>query len=110
MSTRRNFVKQTATLGAGIALAPQLTFGNTNIKKEKLNIGLVGVGLRGINHLNNLLTRDDCNIVAICDIDPKRISIAQDLIIAKGHKKAQVFGKPSYFFRGMGRTSSLIFQ
>ena len=26
MSSRRNFVKQTATLGAGIALAPQLTF------------------------------------------------------------------------------------
>ena len=88
MSTRRNFVKKTAALGVGIALAPQLTFGTTNAKKEKLNIGLIGVGLRGTNHLNNLLSRDDCNIIAICDIDPKRISIAQDLILGKEQKKA----------------------
>ena len=60
-------------MGAGIALAPQLTFGNTNSTKEILNIGLIGVGLRGTNHLNNLLSRDDCNITAICDIDDKRI-------------------------------------
>lgn len=90
MSTRRNFVKQTGALGVGIALAPQLTFGTTITTKEKLNVGLIGVGLRGTNHLNNLLTRDDCNIIAICDINPKRISIAQDLILGKGQKKAQV--------------------
>ena len=34
MSSRRNFVKQTAALGAGIALAPQLTFGSSSIKKN----------------------------------------------------------------------------
>ncbi|RZP11454.1 MAG: twin-arginine translocation signal domain-containing protein, partial [Flavobacteriales bacterium] len=92
MSSRRNFVKQTAALGAGIALAPQLTFGSSSIKKT-LNIGLIGVGLRGINHLNNLLLRDDCKVTAICDIDSKRISIAQDLITKKSQNKAKVFGK-----------------
>jgi predicted dehydrogenase len=101
MSTRRNFVKQTAALGVGIALAPQLTFGNTITTKEKLNVGLIGVGLRGTNHLNNLLTRDDCNIIAICDIDPKRISIAQDLILGKEQKKAQIFGKYDYDYRNL---------
>ena len=101
MSTRRNFVKQTAALGAGIALAPQLTFGNTNSTKEILNVGLIGVGLRGTNHLNNLLSREDCNIIAICDIDEKRISIAQDLITKKGQKKAQVFGKYDYDYRNL---------
>ncbi len=101
MSTRRNFVKKTAALGVGIALAPQLTFGTTNAKKEKLNIGLIGVGLRGTNHLNNLLSRDDCNIIAICDIDPKRISIAQDLITGKGQKKAAIFGKYDYDYRNL---------
>jgi predicted dehydrogenase len=101
MSTRRNFVKKTASFGAGIALSPQLTFGNINIKKEKLNIGLIGVGLRGTNHLNNLLSRVDCNITAICDIDPKRISIAQDLIIGKGQEKATVFGKYDYDYRNL---------
>ena len=101
MSTRRNFVKQTAALGAGIALAPQLTFANTNTTKEKLNVGLIGVGLRGTNHLNNLLNRDDCNITAICDIDQKRIAIAQEIITEKGQKKAQVFGKYDYDYRNL---------
>ena len=100
MSSRRNFVKQTATLGAGIALAPQLTFGSTSIK-EKLNIGLIGVGLRGTNHLNNLLLRDDCKVTAICDIDSKRISIAQDLISKRGENKPAVFGKYDYDYRNL---------
>ena len=100
MSSRRNFVKQTAALGAGIALAPQLTFGSSSIKKT-LNIGLIGVGLRGINHLNNLLLRDDCKVTAICDIDSKRISIAQDLITKKNQNKAKVFGKYDYDYRNL---------
>ncbi len=101
MSSRRNFVKQTAALGAGIALAPQLTFGINTSVKEKLNIGLIGVGLRGINHLNNLLLRDDCNVTAICDIDPRRISIAQEIIAKKGQKKAEIFGKYDYDYRNL---------
>ena len=68
MSTRRNFIQKTAILGAGITLAPQLTFGaGINTSKDKLNIGLIGVGLRGTNHLTNLLLRDDCNSIAISD-------------------------------------------
>ena len=101
MSSRRNFVKKTTSLGLGITLSPYLTFGNNKTKKEKLNIGLIGVGIRGTNHLNNLLSRVDCNIIAICDIDPKRISITQDLIIAKGRKKAKVFGKHDYDYRNL---------
>ncbi len=102
MSTRRNFIQKTAIIGAGIALAPQLTFGKgINSKKEKLNIGLIGVGLRGTNHLTNLLLRDDCNVVAICDIDNRRINIAQDLIVKHGQEKAQVFGKYDYDYRNL---------
>jgi len=68
---------------------------------KKLKIGLIGVGVRGTNHLNNLLSRVDCNIIAICDIDPKRISIAQGLIIGKGQEKSTVFGKYDYDYRNL---------
>jgi len=70
-------------------------------KMKKLKIGLIGVGVRGTNHLNNLLSRVDCNIIAICDIDPKRISIAQGLIIGKGQEKSTVFGKYDYDYRNL---------
>ena len=54
MSSRRDFVKKTALIGTGLALAPGLSFGSTlNYSKDPLKIGLIGVGLRGTNHLNN---------------------------------------------------------
>lgn len=100
MGTRRDFVRQTAIVGTGIALAPQLTFGaGFNSNKEKLNIGLIGVGLRGTNHLNNVLLRDDVNVVAICDIDERRNAIALDMIEQAGHKKPKVFNQNEYAYR-----------
>ena len=100
MNTRRNFIKKTAIVGAGIALAPSLTFGK-NKSAQKLKVGMIGVGLRGTNHLNNVLNRDDVLVTAICDIDPKRITIALDKIEKAGQKKPEVFGKYDYDYRNL---------
>ncbi len=102
MSSRRDFVKKSAIIGAGITLAPQFTFAeNFSTTKEKLNIALIGVGLRGTNHLENILFRDDCHVVAICDIDDRRNTIALDLISKAGKSKPQVFGKDEYDYRNL---------
>lgn len=92
MNSRRTFIKKSAIAGAGITLAPNLSFGiGRDFTKEKLNVGLIGVGLRGTNHLNNVLNRDDVLVTAICDIDPRRIDIALKLIDDAGEKKPKVF-------------------
>ncbi len=102
MSSRRDFVKKTAIAGAGITLAPQLTFGKElSSSKEKLNVGLIGVGLRGTNHLNNVLLRDDVNVVAICDIDERRNVIALEMIKKFGQKKPKVFAKDEYDYKNL---------
>ena len=102
MSTRRNFIKKSTIAGAGVAMLPNLTFGITaNNKKEKLKVGMIGVGLRGTNHLNNVLLRDDVLITAICDIDSNRISIALDKIKKAGQQKPQVFGSSDYDYRNL---------
>ncbi|RXG28515.1 Gfo/Idh/MocA family oxidoreductase [Leeuwenhoekiella palythoae] len=94
MNSRRTFIKGTAVVGAGISLAPHLVFPlNAKPLAEKLKLGFIGVGLRGTNHLNNAMRRTDTEITAICDIDPKRIEIALDLIQKDGRKKPLVFGK-----------------
>ena len=59
MSTRRNFIKKTAIAGTAIAMAPNIAFGLSN-KDHKLNVGIIGVGLRGTNHLDNLLKKRGC--------------------------------------------------
>ena len=100
MSTRRTFIKKTAIVGAGIALSPNLSFG-ANKKQQKLKIGMIGVGLRGTNHLNNVLNREDVLVTAICDIDPRRIKIALDLIDKKGEDKPAVFGNSDHDYKNL---------
>ena len=48
MKSRRDFVKTSTMLGAGLVLAPSMSFGMSNSTKEKLNIALIGVGLKQI--------------------------------------------------------------
>jgi predicted dehydrogenase len=92
MENRRNFVKKTAAMGIGISVAPELLFANNN-SEEKLKVGLIGVGLRGTNHLQNLLLREDVVVTAICDVDQARIAIALDKIAESKQKKPLVFDK-----------------
>ncbi len=102
MSSRRHFIKQSAIAGAGISMVPNLTFGmNNNNAKDVLKVGMIGVGLRGTNHLNNVLQRDDVLVTAICDIDPRRVTIALDHISKAGKKKPEVFSKDELDYRNL---------
>ncbi|MGY8885747.1 MAG: Gfo/Idh/MocA family protein [Flavobacteriales bacterium] len=108
MSSRRDFVKKTAIIGAGITIAPSLTFGNNSeSSKDRLNVAFIGVGLRGTNHLNNVLLREDVNVVAICDIDERRNTIALEMIAKAGQKKPKVFGENDYDYRNMLKLSKI---
>lgn len=100
MNSRRNFIKKSAIVGAGIAMTPELTFVMKK-NQDKLNVALIGVGLRGTNHLDNVLLRDDVLVTAICDIDPVRIKIALDRIDKAGQKKPQVFGNSDLDYRNL---------
>ena len=92
--SRRHFIKNSAIAGIGISLYPDLSFGTNQLKNaEKLNIGLIGLGLRGTNHLKNLLQREDIEITAICDIDSMRNELALNLIKSKTKIMPEVFDK-----------------
>ncbi|TDU43022.1 secreted protein [Gelidibacter sediminis] len=95
MGSRRDFVKKTALAGAGLFMLPNLSFGGImgEASGQKLKMAFIGVGLRGVNHLNNALLRKDTEITAICDVDPARIEIALKMIKDAGFPKPQVFSK-----------------
>lgn len=97
---RRDFIKTAAIAGAGLAVAPSISLGNP-LKNSKLRMGFIGVGLRGEWHLTNSLNRNDIEVVAICDTDPKRLEIAQKHIAEAGAKKALEFGKNQYDYRNL---------
>jgi len=100
MATRRSFIKNTSMAGAGLFAVPSFA-SKLYSASDKLNVALIGVGLRGTNHLENLLLRNDVNVVAICDIDSKRIMIAKELIAKAGAKMPKVFGATDYDYKNL---------
>ncbi len=76
---RRKFIKTTTAAGVGLSLMgfPNLVTGKDD---RKVRMALIGVGLRGRNHLHLLLQRTDTEVVAICDIDPEALAKARDMI------------------------------
>lgn len=90
MASRRNFIKNTSLAGMGLFTVPGFAR-NSFSAADKLNVGLIGVGLRGTNHLQNLLLRKDVNVTAICDVDVERITIAKKHIADAKGRAPKVF-------------------
>ena len=103
---RRNFIAQTALYASSTALLPNINFG-INTQQAKVRLGFIGVGLRGQNHLEMAMYRQDVEIVAICDIDPKAIAIAQKLISDKGRPAAAVYAKGDHDFENLAKRSDI---
>src|SRR5690606_34002344 len=86
---RRKFIRDTAAAGLGLSLlqTPAKMFAAE--KKAKVRIGLIGVGARGLGHLDLCLRRDDVEVVAIADPDTQyTLPIAREYIAkAYGAKK-----------------------
>ncbi len=102
MNKRREFIKKTSVLGAGILVTPAISpnfFGD--FESQKLNVGLIGVGERGTNHLSNLLLRKDVNVTAICDIDANRLDAAKARMAKAGKKAPKTFGNSDYDYRNL---------
>src|SRR5690606_34847192 len=85
---RKDFLKTTAVFGAGLAFLPANAIFPG---KEKVRIGLIGVGLRGQNHLDLLSRRSDTIVQAICDIDERMLEASDKLITRSGKQKPVVY-------------------
>lgn len=70
--TRRHFLTTSATLGAGIFVAP--AFLRAQAPNEKLNIAVIGSAGKGLDNLGKFMGH---NYVALCDVDSKGIDRAK---------------------------------
>ena len=86
---RRQFIVGVAGLVAS-SVAEAGPRGVRRVRREKLKLGILGVGMRGQVHLAELLRRDDVAITAICDIDPFMIERALALVEKAGQPKPAV--------------------
>jgi predicted dehydrogenase len=108
-TNRRNFLRLSSLAGLGMAM-PKETHATTPIAvpiigrgkpKDKLKVGLIGVGMRGRNHLDLFLRRSDCEVAAICDIDPGALAESQKMIAVANRSKAMEYGKDEHDYHRM---------
>lgn len=75
---------------ASFAVLPSLTVFAAGAD-NKVKLALIGVGLRGQNHLDLLLRRSDVELVAICDVDERMLQTARQMIGKSGKKMPAVY-------------------
>ena len=72
--TRRSFVKQGATLGAGLStLGYVKSMQGQNAPSQKLRVGILGMG-RGKGHIAGWSQVPGVEIAYVCDVDSKRLA------------------------------------
>jgi hypothetical protein len=95
--SRGKFIKMTAMAGTAATILPsKVVFGSPN---SKLRIGMIGVGLRGQDHLGLLLQRDDVEVPAICDIQQVMINDALKMVRDANKPIPVVFSNGKYAYR-----------
>lgn len=70
-TTRREFIKQTSALGAAFWVGGQSLLAAEKSPMEKINFASIGVGGKGASDSRS--ASENGNLIAICDIDDKRL-------------------------------------
>ncbi len=95
---RRNFIRNSAIGGTGLGVIG-MSLPLYSSPNSKIKIGLIGVGLRGRNHLNLLLRRDDVEVSCVCDIDPRAIEASNSMFVEQAKKKPKLYDKDEYSWK-----------
>jgi hypothetical protein len=118
--SRRNFMKRTVVGGAGLVIASDMTgdallaaatpksAGATMIgvpfePRERVRLGIIGVGGRGTSLLQELLAVEKVDIKAICDVVPEKVAHAQKLVTDAGQPQPVRFTKGERDFENLAQ-------
>ena len=86
---RRDFILAGAALGA----ATLLTATPSWAARRRVRLGMIGTGMRGQVLLQELLRRDDVEVVAMCDIEPIMLQRALDQVAKTGKPAPITYGQ-----------------
>src|SRR5690349_7444018 len=115
--SRRSFVKRTAMGGAGLLIATDFLSSNLSANAEKsknrtmmgvpfearerVRLGIIGVGGRGTSLLQDLLAVENVEVRAICDLVPEKVARAQKAVTDAGQPEPAGFSKGECDFKNL---------
>jgi predicted dehydrogenase len=94
---RKEFIRS-GVVAAAAAVLPS-TPASSFFADTKIKLGMIGVGLRGQDHLDLILRRTDVELVAICDIDDRMITSAKAMIAKSGKKMPRIITGDPYAWK-----------
>jgi predicted dehydrogenase len=120
--SRRSFLKQSVAGSAGVLVASELLNaearaeekGDTGKKhsggtmmdvpfaaRERVRLGIIGVGGRGSSLVRDLLAVDNVEVKAICDLVPEKVARAQKAVTDAGQPQPAGFSKGEWDFKNL---------
>lgn len=101
---RRSFIEKSSIASFGALLLSNPLFAQS-FKSEK--VGLIAVGFRGQVHLDELLKRNDVEVVAIAEPDERMIKYADKIFDKHKKPKAKYFKNGDYDYRNLLKLKNL---
>src|SRR5437763_3034923 len=120
--SRRSFLRQSVSGCAGALVAnellgsdatgqpkkdePKKDSGKTTMEvpfgpKERVRLGIIGVGGRGSSLLRDLLAVENVELKAICDLVPEKVARAQKAVTDAGQPQPAGFSKGEWDFKNL---------
>ncbi len=104
-SSRRDFLKHSAVGTAAALFAPTFIprthlFGADTPPSRRINVAQIGCGRMGMEDLRGTIAHDLCRVVAVCDLDSRRLEAArgevEQFYKAQGEQTVDVKGYRDY--------------
>ena len=97
IQSRRSFLKAAVRSGVGLALLPDIIPARllgADAPGKKINVAQIGCGRMGRSDLGNVMTEPLARVVAVCDLDAKRLTagqkMAEDFYTRRGESGVKV--------------------
>ncbi|WP_417455667.1 Gfo/Idh/MocA family oxidoreductase [Kordiimonas sp.] len=91
----------TPTATARVPKGQQSVMGLVVPKMDRVRVAFIGVGERGINHVNLMCLIDGVDIKAICDTHQAVLDRAVNSVVTNGRPKPDTYGAHEYSYRDM---------
>jgi predicted dehydrogenase len=88
-ATRRKFLQSSLTAGAALAAAPAVL---AQAKAKRYRTALVGTGWWGMNILGEAVASNECEVVAMCDVDENQLKGALEKLSSKTSDQPKRYG------------------
>ncbi len=82
-------------------------FGLRHPPLERVRVGFIGVGNRGLSLMGNLLDLDGVDIKAVCDVVPDRVRGAQRRVVDRGHPEPAAYQQGPDDYQGLCRRADI---